>query len=462
LCCLLLSLLCLDTETLAQAADSQSHQRSGGEATVFTTGANAFSLPSATMPLMKKLDFSAGNSFFRNPWVVAPASTQARDGLGPLMNANGCQNCHIKDGRGHAPESATDNAMSLLLRLSIPASSELPRQPHQGVIPEPVYGSQLQDFGIPGVAPEGSIHIRYHLIEQTLAGGERVYLRKPLITVENLAYGDLHDKVQLSARIAPPMIGLGLLEAISEADILANVDESDKDNDGISGRANRVWHVDTQQLVLGRFGWKAGQPTIRQQNAAAFQGDLGISSRVFAAENCTQKQRDCLKAPTGGQPEVSDAILDLVTFYTKNLAVPARRNSGDAQVIQGETLFEAIGCAACHRPQFTTATAYAMPWLAKQTIYPYTDLLLHDMGAALADHRPEFDASGREWRTPPLWGIGLTAVVNKPANFLHDGRARNLQEAILWHGGEARASRLAYVNLPRVERAALLAFLQSL
>ncbi len=433
---------------------------SGGQATVFSTGRNAFSLPSKNMPLMQKLDFNVGNSFFRNPWVIAPASTDARDGLGPLFNTNGCQNCHIKDGRGHAPDSPEDNAVSLLVRLSIPDHDS--SNSNEKTLPEPIYGGQLQDFAIPGVKPEGRIRIDYQPLTKQFADGETVILREPKLSITELAYGPLHPKAQLSARIASPMIGLGLLEAISEDDILSIADPEDKNNDGISGKANQVWSEETQSLALGRFGWKAGQPSVRQQNAAAFNGDLGITSTLFVKDHCTDKQVECLQAPHGGEPELSNKLLDLVTFYSKNLAVPARRNIGNEIIMLGEQLFSDIGCADCHQPQWKTSADYAMPWLANQTIYPYTDLLLHDMGEGLADNRPEALASGREWRTPPLWGIGLTAAVGEKTHFLHDGRARNLTEAILWHGGEAAQSQKAFMNMEKTKRSALISFLNSL
>jgi len=427
---------------------------SGGQATVYNNNSNAFSLPSANMPLMQQVDFSVGNSFFRNPWVIAPASTKARDGLGPLMNTNGCQNCHIKDGRGHAPLGPEDSAVSLLVRLSIPTE--------EGFKPEPTYGEQLQDFAIPGILPEGKIQITYTEKVILLGGGDSISVREPKLTLKALAYGQMHPQTQFSARIAPPMIGLGLLEAIPEKAILANADPSDADNDGISGKANFVEHIASQTKALGRFGWKAGQPTVRQQNAAAFNGDLGITSHLFPNDHCTTSQERCRRAPSGGSPELSDAILDQVTFYAQNLAVPARRDTQHPQVIWGEQVFQNIGCEGCHVSSWQTGASAEHSWLANQKIYPYTDLLLHDMGEGLADHRPEVLASGREWRTPPLWGIGLSQIVNDQATFLHDGRARTLAEAILWHGGEAKKSQQQFQQLSREDRQALLAFLNSL
>ncbi|MCX4028375.1 di-heme oxidoredictase family protein [Spartinivicinus marinus] len=437
---------------------------SGGAATVFNTTHNAFSLPSANMPLSRKLDFSVGNSFFRNPWVIAPATTTARDGLGPVFNTNGCQNCHIKDGRGHPPESPSDNAVSLLVRLSVPAktSEEKQQRVYSGIIPEPTYGGQLQDFGVPGVPEEGKVNIKYTPITVKFADGETVTLRKPNLTITGLNYGPMQKDALFSVRVAPPMIGLGLLEAIAETDILVNADPDDRNNDGISGKANQVWDKTKQQTTLGRFGWKAGQPSLMQQNAAAFNGDIGITSNLFPATDCTPKQAACQKAATGGNPEVEDKILKFVEFYTQNLAVPARRNLDDPQVQQGEKLFQQAQCDNCHITQFKTPTLKEQPEQSNQVIHPYTDLLVHDMGEGLADNRPEFLANGKEWRTAPLWGIGLIQQVNGHTYLLHDGRARNLMEAILWHGGEAEAAKQRVLNMAKQDRQALLAFLNSL
>ena len=404
-----------------------------------------------------------GNSFFRNPWVIAPATTTARDGLGPLFNTNACQNCHIKDGRGHPPAADAESAVSMLVRLSIPAGpADQASLLHAGIVPEPVYGGQLQDMAIPGSAPEGKVRIDYRSLPMHFADGTQVDLRQPTLQISQLGYGPLHPDTQFSARIAPPMIGLGLLEAIPTASILANADPDDANGDGISGRANQVWDDALGKTVLGRFGWKAGQPTLNQQNAEAFANDMGLTSTLVAHDNCTAAQADCIKAPHGGEPEVSDNILASVLFYTRNLGVPARRGADTPQVLAGKNLFYQAGCQGCHTPQFTTAADAAEPELANQLIRPYSDLLLHDMGEGLADNRPEFLASGREWRTPPLWGIGLTETVNGHTQFLHDGRARNLLEAILWHGGEAEAAKQQVMTFNADERAALLAFLNSL
>lgn len=436
---------------------------SGGHASVAQTDHNAFSLPSANLTPVRRLDFSVGNSFFRAPWVIAPSTTTARDGLGPLFNTNACQNCHIKDGRGHPPAADAASAVSMLLRLSIPAGpgQEAQLQRH-GVIAEPTYGGQLQDMAIPGHAPEGRIRLEWQTHRITLADGSEVELRQPKLQLRDLGYGPLHPQTQFSLRIAPPMIGLGLLEAIADADLLALADPDDSNGDGISGRANQVWDDARGQSVIGRFGWKAGQPTLNQQNAHAFAGDMGLTTSLLPADDCTAAQAACQQMPNGGSPEVSDNILASVLFYSRNLAVPQRRQVDAPQVLKGKALFHQAGCASCHTPKFITRADAAEPELASQTIRPYSDLLLHDMGPGLADQRPEFLASGQEWRTPPLWGIGLTQQVSGHTQFLHDGRARNLLEAIFWHGGEAQAARDAVSHFSRDEREALLAFLNSL
>ncbi|MCF8976969.1 MULTISPECIES: di-heme oxidoredictase family protein [Pseudomonas] len=440
---------------------------SGGSATVKKSDQNAFSLPSANLSPVRRLDFSVGNSFFRSPWVIAPSTTTARDGLGPLFNTNACQNCHIKDGRGHPPEAGDTNAVSILVRLSIPddpAFADLIQR--NGVLPEPNYGGQLQDMANPGVTPEGKVRVEYDALTVKFRDGTAVELRQPTLRITQLGYGPMHPETHVSARIAPPMIGLGLLEAIADEAVLANADPDDKNGDGISGRANWVWDDAQQKVVMGRFGWKAGQPNLNQQNVHAFSGDMGLTTSLRRFDDCTPAQTDCLAAPNGngpdGEPEVSDNILRLVEFYTRNLGVPARRNVDDPQVLTGKNLFFQAGCQQCHVPSFKTRADAAEPELANQEIRPYTDLLLHDMGDGLADNRTEFQATGREWRTPPLWGLGLTAAVNGHTQMLHDGRARNALEAILWHGGEAQAAQRQVLAFNAEQREALLAFLNSL
>lgn len=456
---------CDDASRFTQAEPGEA--LSGGTTTVQRQDRQAFSLPSANLTPERRLDFSVGNSFFRSPWVIAPSTTTARDGLGPLFNTNACQNCHVRDGRGHPPAPGARNAVSMLVRLSIPDQpAYLQEIERLGVVPEPTYGTQLQDMAVPGVAPEGKVRVDYSAEAVRFADGYTVELRRPHVRITQLGYGPMHPDTRLSARVAPPMIGLGLLEAIPEAAILANADPDDRNGDGIRGRPNRVWDQARQETVLGRFGWKAGQPNVNQQNAHAFAGDMGLTTTLLPHDDCTPAQVDCLRAPNGngtdGEQEVSDNILRLVTFYTRNLAVPARRDVDAPQVLAGKRLFHEAGCQACHTPTFTTATEGVEPELANQVIHPYSDLLLHDMGPGLADGRSEFEASGQHWRTPPLWGVGLTQAVSGHTQLLHDGRARNLLEAVLWHGGEADAARRHVLTFDAEQRAALLAFLNSL
>jgi CxxC motif-containing protein (DUF1111 family) len=456
---------CDDAPRFTQAEPGEA--RSGGSATVRKTDQNAFSLPSANLPPSRRVDFSVGNSFFRSPWVIAPSTTTARDGLGPLFNTNACQNCHIKDGRGHPPAPDAPNAVSMLVRLSIPDTPAYAKVIEQlGVVPEPVYGGQFQDMSVPGVVPEGKVRVDYTAVPVRFKDGSEIELRKPTLQITQLGYGPMHPDTRFSARIAPPMIGLGLLEAIPEEAILANAEAQAREKNGIAGRPNRVWDDAQQKTVLGRFGWKAGQPNLNQQNVHAFSGDMGLTTSLRPIDDCTDAQTACKQAPNGngpdGEPEVSDNILRLVLFYSRNLAVPARRDVGAPQVLAGKNLFFQAGCQSCHTPKYTTAANAAEPELANQVIRPYSDLLLHDMGDGLADHRTEFQASGRDWRTPPLWGIGLTQTVNGHTQFLHDGRARNLLEAVLWHGGEAQAAQQQVLSFNAEQRAALLAFLNSL
>ena len=438
--------------------------------------ADAFSHHSANMSFEKQLDFRVGDGLFRRLWVSAPASTRAADGLGPLFNARACQRCHLRDGRGHPPSAnwPADDATSMFLRLGVPPRTEAERRAlasgRRAVIPEPTYGAQLQDLAIQGHAPEGRMRIVYTETPVRLSGGEVASLRAPAYSVTDLGYGPMREGVMISPRIAPPMIGLGLLEAVSEDHIVAAADPGDADRDGISGRANRVWSRKLNRLALGRFGWKAGNATIDDQASGAFSGDVGISTPLHpgGAGECTPRQADCLRAPDGNSPEFGNVeahqeVVDLVVFYSRNLAVPARRDIDDPEVLAGKRVFYRTGCISCHRPKFITPRNPAgMPEQSRQLIWPYTDLLLHDMGDGLADGRPEGRADGREWRTPPLWGIGLTKTVSGHTFFLHDGRARSLLEAILWHGGEAKAQRDEVIAMPPEERRRLIRFLESL
>jgi len=445
------------TDNSLAHATMQPATLSGGAGTVFATSQRAFTLPISGLSPEQETQFFVGNSFFNRNWVSAPASTAARDGLGPLYNARSCSACHLHDGRGRPPATPDEPMVSMLLRLSIPGED-----PHHGVVPEPTYGDQLHNLAVPGVPPEGRGGVTYEDITGSFADGESYSLRKPTYTLTELAYGPLHPATRLSPRVAPQMIGLGLLEAVPAETLFALADPQDRDGDGVSGRANLVWDKARQHTVLGRFGWKANQPTVAQQVAGAFLGDIGITSWLFPQENCTPAQEACRQGPSGVQPEIAPDLLHSVIFYARTLAVPARRHWDDPEVLRGQHLFEQARCARCHLPTLQTGAVADLPSLSHQTIHPYTDLLLHDMGEALADDRQDFVATGREWRTAPLWGIGLIQAVNGHTNFLHDGRARNLTEAILWHGGEAEAAREAFRHLPRADRKALIRFLESL
>lgn len=429
----------------------------GGATTVFETNRRAFSLPAANMSMDRRTRFAVGHAFFNQPWVEAPSSTAARDGLGPQFIARSCTGCHTHDGRAAPPTEPDEQPMGLLFRLSIPGANKYgaPRA-------EPTYGGLLTNQAVDGVKVEGRVLINYSEITGEFADGERYALRRPAYRFAELSYGPMAGDTLLSPRIAQQLIGLGLLEAIPESAILQRSDPDDKNGDGISGRPNRVWDVAQQRVLLGRFGWKANVASLAHQTAAAFNGDMGITSNFFPREECMPVQQDCQAAARGGHPEIARHNLESVIFYMQTLAVPAQRHRDDRKVQHGEQLFGQIGCSSCHVPTWQTGKLAGVPEVSQQRIRPYTDLLLHDMGEALADGRPDYLADEREWRTPPLWGIGLVPIVNGHTFYLHDGRARNLTEAVLWHGGEAEGAKQRFTRLSRDERAALLAFLDSL
>ncbi|WNG43765.1 c-type cytochrome [Archangium minus] len=433
---------------------------SGGEAgTVSNASAQAFSQALPALSLERRSSFVSGRGVFEIDWVPAPASSSRadRDGLGPVFHAVACISCHPANGRAAPPDEPGSTGESLLVRLSIPGTT-----PTGAPLAEPTYGDQLQPKGIPGVPAEARVVVRHTPLPGTFADGEAFSLQAPEYVLEELAHGSPHPDTLLSPRLAQPLHGLGLLAAVPEATVLEWADPEDANGDGISGRPNRVWSVRQGRQVLGRFGWKANQPDLEQQSAGAFLGDMGLTTSLFPTQPCTFAEQACGDAPPGGTPEVEDNRLAALTFFSHVIAVPARRNVDSPRVLQGKALFHRVGCAGCHRPTLTTGSLEGYPELSGQRIRPYTDLLLHDLGEALADGRPDFEASGREWRTAPLWGIGLTATVNGHTRFLHDGRARSLMEAILWHGGEAEASREAVRQLSKGEREVLITFLESL
>ncbi len=426
------------------------NERLGGDTTAFLANRSAFEMSARNLDNELRRIFEVGDSFFNQNWVAAPSSTEARDGLGPTHNALSCSSCHTLDGRGKPPDHPDDPERGLLLRLSIPDGKD-------GFVDEPNYGGQLQDRSILGVPVEGRFLIAYQETKGHYPDGTEYSLRQPEYHIIDLAFGPLSPDIRVSPRVAPATIGMGLLEAIPEERILAMADADD-----ISGRPNYVWDVRRGEWALGRFGWKANQPTIEQQAAAAFLGDIGITSSIFPDENCPTTQQECSEAVNGGSPEIPEDRLAKVTIYVQTLAVPAMRNTEDPTVQQGARLFVESQCAVCHTPRHETVNSHALTPLRSQVIFPFTDLLLHDMGPGLADNSPDGQASGSEWRTPPLWGIGLVERVNGHTMFLHDGRARSLEEAILWHGGEAEGSRDLFMELTVEERDALIKFLESL
>ena len=458
--------------------------KQGGDTGISITSAESYSKPSSNLTASRKGSFFIGNAFFKQPWVVAPASTDSRDGLGALFNVAACQSCHIKDGRGHAPMNAEDDADSLLLRLSMPATTDEQRQQLQDSLIEkvvhPMYGGQLQDRGIQGVPAEARIAVQWTDKLVTFADGHVETLRAPTFNLTNPGYGAFDDAMMVSPRVALPMIGLGLLEQIPDDDIKKQA--NNKGNSDISGKFNWVMDPQTGKRALGRFGWKAGQTKLITQNQSAFNEDMGLTSNIRPHESCMPTQTACLNATTGadeqgnGKPpvEVNDDVAKFVEFYTRNLAVPHRRNADDKLVLAGKKRFYDMGCQSCHTPR------YQLPKTDDdhleqhgQVIYPYTDLLLHDMGDDLADRtiagklppkdaQVEFLANSYEWRTPALWGVGLAQTVDPQATFLHDGRARTLMEAVLWHGGEAEKQQQQVLKLDKQGRAELNAFLKSL
>lgn len=430
----------------------------GGDTSLVISGERAFRSVAPNAGGMNVARFTFGQQLFDTVWEPAPGSQPTTDGLGPLFNRKACADCHIGNGRGRPPETPDGPMDSMLVRVSIPGAGQ-----HGEPLPVSGYGDQLQDRGIEGVPAEGRAVISYVELPGKYADGTAYSLLSPRLRFIDMAYGELPSDILTSARVASPVIGLGLLESVPEATLRSLADPDDLDGDGISGRVNVVWDADQQQLAVGRFGWKANAPTLRHQNAAAALGDMGITSPVFPEDQCMPSQEACIAeaAKVADPPELVQPFFDPLLTYTRLIAVPQQRDADAVAVNGGAGTFRGLGCASCHVPTLVTGPS-DITVLADQVIHPYTDLLLHDMGDGLADARPDFDASGREWRTPPLWGIGLTEEVGGFTRFLHDGRARSLEEAILWHGGEAEAVKQSFVRLDQQQRADLIAFLNSL
>jgi CxxC motif-containing protein (DUF1111 family) len=429
---------CSETDDAALA--SSARRSPGGITTVEDRTSNAYSLPAPGLSPEELEAHLRGDAAFEAAFVTAPAPVNP--GLGPLYNHTSCEGCHGRDGRG-LPQLG-GSASQALVRVSLPDG--IPAVPG-GAVEVPGLGAQLQDHAVFGVAPEVRIALAWEASSGRYGDGEAYSLRRPRLTITRGDTGEpLGPEVQTSLRIAPPMFGRGLLEAVEPATLEALAQQQAALGDGIAGQVNVVWDVVQQRAVPGRFGQKASTPTLAQQVAAAYANDMGVSNPMFP-------ERD-------GGSELAAATLADVTMYSATLGVPAPAPSSP-ESRRGERLFEELGCARCHVPALTTG-AHAVAALAQQEIWPYTDLLLHDLGDGLADGRPDFAASGRQWRTAALWGLGLVPTVTPGAGYLHDGRARTIAEAILWHGGEAAEARERFRLALARDRAALLAFLGSL
>ena len=440
---------------------------SGGKTTNFVKNKNSYSLPARNLDKNLRINFLVGNSLFRRIWEDAATSENiAKDGLGPFFSSTSCDGCHISDGRGHLPTLEIDkDLVSAVIQIGQPAKIENVYEKNRD---DSIYGGQLSEFSTESVLEEAEISIKYEFLNVAYDDGSIIQLKKPRVIIDKLNYGNLESNTSSSIRIAQMMIGLGLIENIAEENILKLEDVDDSDGDGISGKANYSWDLQENKFKLGRFGWKASQPTVLQQTADAFYHDMGLSNKFYPnASNCTESQVECNKSISGNSEiydnfEVSNDQLDLVTFYSSQLGVPAARNQKKPDIIAGRKLFYDIGCNSCHVEKHITRGDGPFENLNNRVISPYSDFLLHDMGEGLSDDVPEFQANGNEWRTPPLWGIGLTKVVSGRESYLHDGRAETLEEAILWHGGESILTINKFKKLDINQRNQLLKFISSL
>ena len=429
---------------------------SGGDTTRWTTGGNAFNLPSPNLTATNRASFFVGDSFFKQNWIAAPASASARDGVGPFFNARSCSACHQRDGRGKLPDPG-EPAVGIVVKVSSGVDPKT-RAP----IPHPTYGLQIQNFALPGLKPEAVVKVAWESFRGKYDDGSPYELKKPIFRITDWLHGAPAPSLKTSARLAPQVFGMGLLQAIPESTLRAWADPKDSDGNGISGKLQKVGRRGETNPIVGRFGWKAEQPTVRQQTAEALGSDMGLSSSAHPRDLDHGLPVDRAKYPSGGSPEVEDKILDHLAKYPMLLAVPGRRNTSEKEVLEGKKIFEELQCAACHKPTARTGKLPGVPEVSDQEIQPFTDLLLHDMGPELADALPAYEAAGSEWRTPPLWGLGLFEKVNGYLFLLHDGRARTIEEAILWHGGEAENSAKQFKSLNAKRRSSLIQFLKSL
>ncbi|WP_058368717.1 di-heme oxidoredictase family protein [Psychrobacter sp. ENNN9_III] len=414
----------------------------GGNATITADISRPFLQIMPNLPSSALGGVSPGRELFITQWTPANQGRVLFDGVGPLFNANACTQCHSAEGR--KPIYANDGELSnaILFRLG----------DAQGVA-HAYYGEQMQHQSIDAsIATEGKMRYIATVEDDKKSRSIRFEFTP---TDSNQPLGD----TAISGRISPQLVGMGLLDLIPEADIIAASDANDDNKDGISGRVH--WVNEGPDQRIGRFGWKAINSSLRTQNANAMSQDMGLTTSIFMDPNCTVNQPICWTAANGGTPEVSDSSLDAVTDFMTALAVPERRVSNLSTFNQGANLFTQVGCAGCHTPKQKTGDSDRFPLLSQQTIYPYTDLLLHDMGAGLDDGVKEKNAESFEWRTPPLWGIGIVAK-DPEARFLHDGRASSLTEAILWHGGEAEGAKTRFKQLPVEQKKMLLSFLNGI
>lgn len=423
----------------------------GGKTTVFIDGPTSYNFPSNNLDAAGLQMHLNADKAFSQKFVSAPAFNFG--GLGPIFNQNSCDGCHVRNGKGIIPSVDGDRSSGALMRLSLPGYS-----PTDGNIPVPGFGFQLQSKAIFGETPEGALSITQVQKIVEFVDGTTATITKNNYQIIN-TYIPLPGNVQTSFRNAPAIFGLGLIEAIAAADILKHADPDDLDKDGISGKPNYVYDVTSKSMKLGKYGWKAGQPTTLQQTANAALNDMGLTNSLFTKESC-YGQSNC-NSGIQEQLDLDDDLLNLLNFYVETVAVPATRNTKHKDFIAGKEIFTKLKCSSCHVPSYMTST-HPIKELSNQKIFPYSDFLLHDMGEGLADNRTEFDATGNEWRTPPLWGLGLNKIVNSKTSFLHDGRANTIEEAILWHGGEAEKSQKDYLKLSKQEREQLLFFLNSL
>jgi CxxC motif-containing protein (DUF1111 family) len=424
--------LCL--AACSDTAAPEDDRQQGGDTTVDDRTLDAFTHAAANLTADQAAVFQAGRGPFDFHWEIPL--------LGPQFNNDACFGCHGSNGRGLSQIGGDTLVSQALIRISLLDGT--PAVPG-GDVPVPGLGLQLQDHATIGLS-EVVVSQSWITHTETYGDGELVTLRAPMVVPRRHDGTTLGDEVRMSYRQGPALIGLGLLEAVPADALAALADPDDADGDGISGRMNQVWDPVAQATVLGRFGHKATQPSLRVQVADAFATDIGLSNKL-------------LPEPDGSR-DVADDQFEQTLFFVSTLAVPAAAPQ-DATARRGRQRFDDFGCARCHVPTLVTGD-FEIPQLANQTIHPYTDLLLHDVGDLLSDARRDFLAEGVEWRTPPLWGLGLAQVVEPLATFLHDGRATSLAEAILWHGGEAMAAREAFRLAAKQDRDALLAFLQTL